>query len=180
LPRAVSQIVYPSNGTTVALWAIIALLLGHLAALARLLDRTATVPLALLATLVPMEIIVWDGEPSEVPRHGLLVGVSARLALIFLAAIACDNVLRRRNRGEPGASANAASMQRSTHSSSSVGQTVPPPFWVRAIRGTRPSLPNGKPLTQVGEFGARSRATVSLSPVDRIIRHRACSAASLC
>src|SRR5205823_925332 len=98
LPVAVEAAVFPANGTTVTLWTFLAFLTGAAACLARLLDRRALAALTLLAAVLPLAIVVWDGEPSEIPRHGLLVSVTARLGLLLLVAIVVDRGAERARR----------------------------------------------------------------------------------
>jgi hypothetical protein len=82
-PNVLEHFFYPSNGKHLIL---IELCLGALAALGlsrRVFRREWTLPLGLMLSALPLAILVWDGEPSEVPRHALLVGISSRLALWF-------------------------------------------------------------------------------------------------
>jgi hypothetical protein len=102
LPTGLNKLVYPGNGEAVALWAGLALVLGLLAVPARLLDRRALIALSLLASVIPIEIIVWDGEPSEIPRHALMASVSARLGLLLLLAVSLDAATTRVRRSGHG------------------------------------------------------------------------------
>lgn len=82
-PNVLEHFFYPSNGQHLIL---IELCLGALAALGlsrRVFRREWVLPVGLMLGALPLAILVWDGEPSEVPRHALLVGISSRLALWF-------------------------------------------------------------------------------------------------
>jgi hypothetical protein len=82
-PNVLEHFFYPSNGKHLIL---IELCLGALAALGlsrRVFRREWIIPLGLMLSALPLAILVWDGEPSEVPRHALLVGIGSRLALWF-------------------------------------------------------------------------------------------------
>jgi hypothetical protein len=51
-----------------------------------------------MLSALPLAILVWDGEPSEVPRHALLVGIGSRLALwlgCWLIAAPVLNAMRK-------------------------------------------------------------------------------------
>jgi hypothetical protein len=79
-PKAFEHLFYPSSGSHMIL---LELCLGALAALGlsrRIVTRDWTLPLGLMLSALPLAILVWDGEPSEVPRHALLIGISSRLA----------------------------------------------------------------------------------------------------
>jgi hypothetical protein len=82
-PNALEHFFYPSNGKHLIL---LELCLGAFAALGlsrRVFRREWIVPLGLMLSALPLAILIWDGEPSEVPRHALLIGLSSRLALWF-------------------------------------------------------------------------------------------------
>ena len=82
-PNVLEHFFYPSSGKHLIL---IELCLGALAALGlsrRVFRRGWILPVGLMLSALPLAILVWDGEPSEVPRHALLVGISSRLALWF-------------------------------------------------------------------------------------------------
>jgi hypothetical protein len=79
-PNALEHLFYPSSGNDMIL---LELGLGALAALGfsrRIFTREWILPLGLMLSALPLAILVWDGEPSEVPRHALLIGISSRLA----------------------------------------------------------------------------------------------------
>jgi hypothetical protein len=79
-PNVLEHFFYPSNGKHLILFE---LCLGALAALGlsrRIFTRDWMLPLGLMLSALPLAILVWDGEPSEVPRHVLLAGIGSRLA----------------------------------------------------------------------------------------------------
>jgi hypothetical protein len=79
-PSFVEHLFYPSSGNHMIL---LELCLGAMTALGlsrRIFTRGWTLPLGLMLSALPLAILVWDGEPSEVPRHALLIGISSRLA----------------------------------------------------------------------------------------------------
>ncbi|MFL5952743.1 MAG: hypothetical protein ACJ76I_01360 [Gaiellaceae bacterium] len=81
LPTVVEHLVYPSSGRNMIL---LELSMGGFALLGvsrRIFTRSWVLPLGLMLSGLPLAIFVWDGEPSEVPRHALLVGVGSRLGL---------------------------------------------------------------------------------------------------
>lgn len=71
----------PSGRWLLALGAALAGL-GLIGVLRGVAQRTWAAPFALLATSVPLAIVTWDGEPSEIPRHELVAAVDARLGLL--------------------------------------------------------------------------------------------------
>ena len=83
------------GGTALLLFGVLALGTAAVAALRRRAARTWLVPIVLLLISVPQALLVWDGEPIEVGRHGLLVGQTARLALLVLALLMADAASRR-------------------------------------------------------------------------------------
>lgn len=99
-PDVVERLVYPSSGRSLIL---LELGLGSLAVLGvgrRTITRASVLPLGLMLSALPLAILVWDGEPSEVPRHALLVGVGSRLGLwvgCWLVAAPVLDALRGRS-----------------------------------------------------------------------------------
>jgi hypothetical protein len=78
-PNIIEHLFYPSSGSDMIM---LELCLGALAAVGlsrRMFTRESTLPLGLMLSALPLAIFIWDGEPSEVPRHALLVGVGSRL-----------------------------------------------------------------------------------------------------
>lgn len=96
-PNVLEHVLYPSNGKHLIL---LELCLGALAAVGmsrRVGRREWILPLGLMLGALPLAILVWDGEPSEVPRHALLVGISSRLSLwfaVWLIAVPVLNAMR--------------------------------------------------------------------------------------
>ena len=110
-PNVLEHFFYPSNGKHLIL---IELCLGALAALGfsrRIFRRDWILPLGLMLSALPLAILVWDGEPSEVPRHALVVGISSRVALWFgcwlIALPALEAIRKPRTAASTGAGANA-------------------------------------------------------------------------
>jgi hypothetical protein len=83
------------GGTALLLLGVLALGTAAVAALRRRAARTWLVPIVLLLISVPQALLVWNGEPIEIGRHGLLVGQTARLALLVLALLMADAACRR-------------------------------------------------------------------------------------
>jgi hypothetical protein len=108
-PNVLEHFFYPSNGKHLIL---IELCLGALAALGfsrRIFTRQWVLPLGLMLSALPLAILVWDGEPSEVPRHALLVGISSRLALWFGCWLIAVPVLSAMRKPRTAASTQASS-----------------------------------------------------------------------
>jgi len=49
--------------------------------------------LALLSACAPHLLVVWHGDALSVPRHAVLVGIQAHLALALALALACDSLV---------------------------------------------------------------------------------------
>jgi hypothetical protein len=98
LPPQLDAALYPRDGLTITIWSLLALAAAVTAAAARALTRAAVIPVSLAASAFPAAIIIWDGEPSEIPRHVLVASLGARLGLILLLAVACDHYLSRTRR----------------------------------------------------------------------------------
>lgn len=82
-PRVLEHLFYPSSGSHLVLLELCIAALAALGLSRRISSRAWTLPLGLMLGALPLAILVWDGEPSEVPRHALLVGIGSRLALWF-------------------------------------------------------------------------------------------------
>jgi len=105
LPATIDDLVYPATYQAVFFW-LVAVGLGA-AAVARRHGARATwlVPLAIVPLQIPHALAVWHGDTLEIPRHGILVGVLLRLAVLLAILLAADALLsRRREQGvtEPG------------------------------------------------------------------------------
>jgi hypothetical protein len=81
LPSSVEHLFYPSSGTHLIMLELCLAALAALGLSRKIFTRDWTLPLGLMLSALPLAILVWDGEPSEVPRHALLVGIGSRLAL---------------------------------------------------------------------------------------------------
>ena len=81
-PEFVEAIIYPGSGSQIATWAVLLCAIALLGMVARLARSSWIIPVTLMIASLPLAILLWDGEPSEIPRHGLLVGISARFGLI--------------------------------------------------------------------------------------------------
>lgn len=97
-PRAVEQRVYPGNGRWIVTALAVALGLLVLAWASGAASATLIVPASLLVSLVPHAVVVWDGEPTSLGRHALLVGVLARLGLLIAFLGVLDHRLARARR----------------------------------------------------------------------------------
>jgi hypothetical protein len=121
-PNVLEDFFYPSNGKHLILFE---LCLGALAALGlsrRVFRREWILPLGLMLGALPLAILVWDGEPSEVPRHALLVGISSRLALwfgVWLIAVPVLEAIRK-----PRTSASAKSRSPTTQLGDASSQRI--------------------------------------------------------
>jgi hypothetical protein len=106
LSGLLGRLAYPGKGWT-SFWAVMAgaVLLIALG-LAKLGRRFWVVPAACMLATVPYAIIVWDGDPEEIARHSLLVGVLGRLglwlALVFVADAALERIRLGRGRSSAG------------------------------------------------------------------------------
>jgi hypothetical protein len=121
-PNVLEHFFYPSNGRHLIL---IELCLGALAALGlsrRVFRREWILPLGLMLSALPLAILVWDGEPSEVPRHALLVGIGSRLALwfgVWLIAVPVLEAIRK-----PRTSASTTSLSPTTQLGEASGRPI--------------------------------------------------------
>lgn len=109
-PNVFEHFFYPSSGKHLIL---LEFCLGALTALGlsrRVYRREWIIPLGLMLSALPLAILVWDGEPSEVPRHALLVGISSRLALWFGCWLIAPPVLNAM--GKPRTAASTTSPSR--------------------------------------------------------------------
>ena len=99
LPGPVQSVVFPP--TTLCLGIELAIAAALIAAALRRRARLArawVVP-AFLVVVTPLHaLVVWHGDPADVTRHALLVGVLARLGLLLLALLAAG-ALATRTRG---------------------------------------------------------------------------------
>ena len=79
-PSFVEHLFYPSSGSRLILLELCLAALAALGLSRKIFTRDWALPLGLMLSALPLAILVWDGEPSEVPRHALLVGIGSRLA----------------------------------------------------------------------------------------------------
>lgn len=93
LPEPIDSFVYPSSGDSVLRWDACLLGLYAIGGLLGLVRRRWLAPLVLVGLTLPLAIVVWDGEASEVARHSLLTGVAARLALLTGAFLVVPELL---------------------------------------------------------------------------------------
>lgn len=93
LPGWLDRRIYPRRLRTIYLW----LLVVGLGALAvwrwRGASRTWLVPVGALLLQVPHAIVVYQGDTLEIPRHGILVAVTVRLAALLLALLAIGRLM---------------------------------------------------------------------------------------
>ena len=99
LPRPLDRLLFPRSGRNALLW--LALAAAGALALGCSSGKKAIVPLAGAASVVPVAVLIWDGEPSEVPRHELVPAVLARLSLLALSLLILQEVLARRASAAP-------------------------------------------------------------------------------
>jgi hypothetical protein len=116
-PRTVELRVYPGNGRWIVTALAVALGLLVLAWASGAASATLVVPASLLVSVVPHAVVVWDGEPTSLARHALLVGVLARLGLLIAFVGVLDDRLARARRAlippAPG-NANAGTLTQPT------------------------------------------------------------------
>jgi len=83
LPEPFDSLVYPSSGNAVMRWELCLLGLLAIGTLVRAARARWLAPFLLVVLTLPLAIVVWDGEASEVARHSLLTQVSARLGVLL-------------------------------------------------------------------------------------------------
>jgi hypothetical protein len=94
LPRSLASLAYPVGGRAALLALLLALGVAVVAANRGLRRRAWVVPLALALASIPLCVAVWDGEPSEIPRHALLAALSLRLGVVVFACLAAEPVVQ--------------------------------------------------------------------------------------
>lgn len=98
LPDTIDALVYPRDVQSLYFWLV---LVGFGAAAAwrrRGALRTWLVPVGALALQVPHAIVVYQGDTLEIPRHAILVAVTARLSILLLALFALGRLVEWRRR----------------------------------------------------------------------------------
>jgi hypothetical protein len=96
LPEPLAPLLYPRDVQSVLFWLVVVGLAA--AALWRAVGarRTWLIPVAALALQFPHALVVYHGDTLEVPRHGILVAVTSRLAVLLLALLVIDRALEVR------------------------------------------------------------------------------------
>ena len=96
LPGWLDRAIYPRRLRAIYVWFLV-VAVGALALWRwRGASRTWLVPVAALALQVPHAIVVYQGDTLEIPRHGILVAVTARLGILLLALLAIGRLVERR------------------------------------------------------------------------------------
>lgn len=86
---------YPKGAIATPLL-IVAALISVIAVTLRRADRRWVVPIALLILILPLSLVVWHGDSRELERHGLLVAVQGRLAVLLVLLLTADMLLERK------------------------------------------------------------------------------------
>ena len=94
LPSWAAGIFYLRGGWVLVVWLGIAGAAAGLLALDGLGRRSWVVPSLLLASTLPLAVIVWDGDPVGVGRHSLQVAVFARIGFWLLVLCVLDAGLK--------------------------------------------------------------------------------------
>lgn len=93
--RATALNLLPDRSTDMfALLFVAPAILALLAARARRADRRFLLPVALLCSYVPHQLLVEHGAPIDTPRHGVLLAAVMAISGIWTAALAIDVGLR--------------------------------------------------------------------------------------
>jgi hypothetical protein len=93
LPGPLASAIYPPSVAALLAW------LGAVIAAAAWMAWRGwarlvwVVPAAILLAQIPHAALVWQGEPVEIPRHALQVGVLTRLSLLILTIFLIDAAL---------------------------------------------------------------------------------------
>jgi hypothetical protein len=94
--EAARPFLYPQSLVVVAIW-LIALLIGAAwLASRKAFDSRFVVPCFLLASSIPMMLIVWHGDAIEVERHAQQLHLQIRLGLWMLSAFLIDGIITLR------------------------------------------------------------------------------------
>jgi hypothetical protein len=98
------ELTYPSSETGFGIWAMAAALLSLCALLrARTLGSVWVLPLVMLLLVFPIAVIVFHGDPMEIPRHSIQTEIQFRLAVWLMVLMAVDAlVMARTNPGVQG------------------------------------------------------------------------------
>jgi hypothetical protein len=101
LPKPVARFLYLNQGGVLIAWAAIALVTAATLAWFGVARRVWIVPAVTLASTIPHAIVVWDGDPTSLGRHALLLAVLMRLSLVLLVIFIVDaaaSVMREERR----------------------------------------------------------------------------------
>jgi hypothetical protein len=125
LPGPLADVVYPPSVAAVVAWlGLLALAAAWLARLGRA-RPSWLVPAGALVLQIPHALVVWHGEPLDMPRHALSTGVLTRASLLILTIFVVEAALTRwrsssRHRPTPrpeSGAAPASSTSRASRSS---------------------------------------------------------------
>jgi hypothetical protein len=95
LQGALAEVIYPKKWVLLWVWAA-AIVLGLIAGLRTWRYNIAFLaPLGLILLVYPHAALIWHGDPNEIGRHALQVGVYFRLGLWVLLLFAADALLAR-------------------------------------------------------------------------------------
>ena len=96
LTGSAGALAYPGEGGHMLELLLVVAGLASIALLRGAAGRELVLPLATAALAVPLAVLIWDGEPSEVARHMLLAGVAARTGALVAGWLAVAALYRRR------------------------------------------------------------------------------------
>jgi hypothetical protein len=85
LPGFVDHVLFPRDGRNVLIWIAILAAAGAVASRrARPTGGASALAVAAIGAVIVLAILIWAGEPREVPRHELVPIVMSRLSLLAL------------------------------------------------------------------------------------------------
>jgi hypothetical protein len=93
LPRPLERLLFPRSGRNTVLW--LALAAAGALGLGRAPRKDRLVPFTAAAIVIPLSVLIWDGEPREVSRHELIPTVLTRLSLLAIGLLILEALLPR-------------------------------------------------------------------------------------
>jgi len=101
VPRFIDHWLFPRSGRTMLLWLLLAATAGVAASRAArdVMGRAASASVLAIATavvVIPLAVLISDGEPREVPRHELIPIVMSRLSLLALFVLIASAIWAQR------------------------------------------------------------------------------------
>jgi hypothetical protein len=102
LPGWLDRRIYPRRLRTIYLWFLVVGVGALVVWRWRGASPTWLVPVGALLLQIPHAIVVYQGDTLEIPRHGILVAVTVRLAILLLGLLAIGRVLEPRKPPQTG------------------------------------------------------------------------------